>query len=41
MDKDNFQEYEDPILYDKENDDYTDEIPLLLKWATKSVGPNY
>lgn len=39
MDKDNFQEYEDPIIYDKENDDYTDEIPLLLKWASKSVGP--
>ncbi|MEK5391598.1 class I SAM-dependent methyltransferase [Margalitia sp. FSL K6-0131] len=39
MDKDNFQEYEDPIIYDKENDHYTDEIPLLLKWASKSVGP--
>ena len=39
MEKDNFQEYEDPILYDTENDSFTDDIRLLLKWASKSSGP--
>ncbi|MGV3466061.1 MAG: class I SAM-dependent methyltransferase [Heyndrickxia sp.] len=39
MEKDNFQEYEDPILYDKENDPFTDDIPLLIKWASRSAGP--
>jgi len=32
---DNFEEYDDPILYDKENESYIPELPLLLKWATK------
>ena len=35
----NFEEYEDPILYDKENDAYMPEIPFLLKWAAKKQGP--
>lgn len=35
---DNFEEYDDPILYDKENDPYTEEIPFLLKWASKMGG---
>ena len=32
---DNFEEYDDPILYDKENESYIPELPLLLKWAMK------
>lgn len=35
---DNFEEYEDPILYDKENEHYIPEISLLSKWATKKQG---
>ncbi|MBS4172841.1 class I SAM-dependent methyltransferase [Bacillus sp. FJAT-49736] len=35
---DNFEEYDDPILYDKENDVYIEDIPFLLKWASKSCG---
>ncbi|MEK4425352.1 class I SAM-dependent DNA methyltransferase [Solibacillus sp. FSL K6-1523] len=35
----NFEEYDDPILYDKENDAYLLEIPLLLKWAAEKQGP--
>ncbi|MBL5768460.1 class I SAM-dependent methyltransferase [Heyndrickxia sporothermodurans] len=34
----NFEEYDDPILYDKENDPYTADIPFLLKWAAKTEG---
>ncbi|MED3572662.1 class I SAM-dependent methyltransferase [Cytobacillus praedii] len=29
----NFDEYDDPVLYDKENEQYIPELPLLLKWA--------
>lgn len=36
---DNSEEYNDPILYDKENDHYRSEVPLLLKWAPKKKGP--
>jgi SAM-dependent methyltransferase len=35
----NLEEYEDPIAYDEENDPYTDDIPFILKWATKADGP--
>jgi ubiquinone/menaquinone biosynthesis C-methylase UbiE len=35
----NLEEYEDPIAYDEENDPYTDDIPFILKWATKAEGP--
>ncbi|MGE8207283.1 class I SAM-dependent methyltransferase [Heyndrickxia sp. NPDC080065] len=35
----NSQEYDDPILYDKENELFMPEIPFLLKWATKKQGP--
>lgn len=34
----NFEEYDDPILYDKENESYTADIPFLLKWAAKTEG---
>ncbi|PYZ93353.1 SAM-dependent methyltransferase [Salipaludibacillus keqinensis] len=35
---DNFEEYEDPILYDKENEFYRDDVIFLEKWAKKSKG---
>lgn len=35
---DNFEEYDDPILYDKENELYIPELPFLLKWASKKRG---
>lgn len=35
----NTEEYDDPILYDKENESYLPEFPFLLKWASKSTGP--
>jgi hypothetical protein len=35
---DNFEEYDDPILYDNENEPYTEDIPFLLKWASKMEG---
>lgn len=35
----NGQEYDDPILYDKENESYVQELPYLLKWAEKTNGP--
>lgn len=38
MNFNNFEEYEDPNLYDKENDGYLPEIPLLEKWAQKVKG---
>ncbi|WP_026674817.1 class I SAM-dependent DNA methyltransferase [Alkalihalobacterium bogoriense] len=38
MSQDNFEEYDDPILYDKENESYTPEIPFLTKWAAKQQG---
>ncbi|MFT4416411.1 class I SAM-dependent methyltransferase [Fredinandcohnia humi] len=36
---DNFEEYEDPILYDKENDSFVDDVKFLEKWAEKVEGP--
>ena len=35
----NSEEYNDPILYDKENEQYIPELPFLLKWASKTKGP--
>ncbi|MEI2465203.1 class I SAM-dependent methyltransferase [Niallia taxi] len=35
----NSQEYDDPTLYDKENESFIHEIPFILKWATKKQGP--
>ena len=35
---DNFEEYADPILYDKENESFISEMPFLLKWASKKQG---
>lgn len=35
---DNFEEYDDPILYDKENAQYTEDLPFLMKWASKTEG---
>ncbi|MBU9711904.1 class I SAM-dependent methyltransferase [Evansella tamaricis] len=35
---DNFEEYDDPVLYDKENEFYIPELPFLLKWASKKKG---
>jgi ubiquinone/menaquinone biosynthesis C-methylase UbiE len=34
----NSEEYDDPILYDQENNAYTDEVPFLSKWASKMGG---
>ncbi|MEH7236717.1 class I SAM-dependent DNA methyltransferase [Bacillus sp. JJ1562] len=36
---DNFEEYEDPVLYDHENDPYQDDVKFLQKWAAKVNGP--
>lgn len=35
---DNFEEYDDPNLYDKENDTYKEDITFLEKWASKTEG---
>jgi len=35
----NSEEYDDPILYDKENDDFKEDISFLSKWASKKQGP--
>jgi ubiquinone/menaquinone biosynthesis C-methylase UbiE len=35
----NLEEYENPVLYDKENNGYTEDIPFLQKWAAISSGP--
>jgi hypothetical protein len=34
----NTEEYDDPILYDKENASFIDDLPFLLKWASKTDG---
>ncbi|MGN7115737.1 methyltransferase domain-containing protein [Lysinibacillus odysseyi] len=34
----NAEEYEQPLLYDKENEEYQPEMALLLKWAAKNPG---
>ena len=35
---DNFEEYDDPILYDKENNTYIEDIHFIEKWASKQEG---
>ena len=35
----NSEEYDDAILYDKENESYRQDLPYLLKWASKTQGP--
>lgn len=37
--KDNLEEYNDPNLYDKENNPYIDDIKFLMKWAEKKGSP--
>ncbi|MFC0300632.1 class I SAM-dependent methyltransferase [Virgibacillus soli] len=39
MESTNFEEYDDPNLYDRENEKYKMDIPFLLKWAKKTTGP--
>lgn len=39
MKLENVEEYDDPILYDLENDPYTADVPFLLKWAATVKGP--
>ncbi|WP_090991004.1 class I SAM-dependent methyltransferase [Bacillus sp. OV322] len=36
--KTNSEEYDDPILYDRENDKYVEDLSFLIKWASKSEG---
>ncbi|WP_449537653.1 class I SAM-dependent methyltransferase [Ferdinandcohnia sp. Marseille-Q9671] len=36
---DNLEEYNDPELYDKENDSYQEDVVFLEKWASKVTGP--
>ncbi|WP_433747584.1 class I SAM-dependent methyltransferase [Falsibacillus pallidus] len=35
----NSEEYDNPVLYDKENESYRQDIPFLMKWASKIDGP--
>jgi len=35
---DNFEEYDNPILYDKENDSYKEDVKFIDKWASKTKG---
>lgn len=35
----NAEEYNNPILYDEENESFQEDIPFLLKWANKTKGP--
>jgi len=35
----NAEEYNNPILYDQENESFQEDIPFLLKWANKTDGP--
>ncbi|MFD1778553.1 class I SAM-dependent methyltransferase [Fredinandcohnia salidurans] len=36
---DNFEEYKDPVLYDRENDPFQDDVEFIKKWAKKVNGP--
>lgn len=36
---DNFEEYENPVLYDQENAPFQDDVKFLVKWAAKVEGP--
>lgn len=35
----NFEEYDQPNLYDTENENYKEDLPFLLKWAERCKGP--
>jgi SAM-dependent methyltransferase len=35
---DNFEEYDNPILYDRENDTYIEDVSFIDKWASKTEG---
>lgn len=35
----NAEEYNDPLLYDQENEGFQDDIPFLLRYANKVEGP--
>jgi SAM-dependent methyltransferase len=35
----NAEEFNNPILYDQENESFQDDIPFLLKWANETEGP--
>lgn len=35
----NFDEYDNPTLYDKEHSNYQRDLPLLMKWAKRQGGP--
>ncbi|MFS0864056.1 class I SAM-dependent methyltransferase [Fredinandcohnia sp. 179-A 10B2 NHS] len=37
--KKNLEEYDNPELYDKENNPYIDDVKFLMKWAQKKGGP--
>ncbi|MBE4907500.1 class I SAM-dependent methyltransferase [Bacillus luteolus] len=37
--KNNLEEYNDPTLYDLENESYKEDIPFLLKFASRIDGP--
>lgn len=36
---DNLEEYDNPVVYDIENNAYVGELPLLVEWASKKDGP--
>ncbi len=36
---DNFEEYKDPVLYDRENDPFQDDVEFIKKWAEKVNSP--
>ncbi|WP_106767046.1 class I SAM-dependent DNA methyltransferase [Paenibacillus faecalis] len=35
----NFEEYEDPVMYDLENAPFLDDVEFLMKWADQVQGP--
>ncbi|MGE7879722.1 class I SAM-dependent methyltransferase [Peribacillus muralis] len=39
MENKNAEEYDDPVLYDKENDTYMEDLSYLFKWASNTNGP--
>jgi ubiquinone/menaquinone biosynthesis C-methylase UbiE len=39
MGLDNFEEYADPVLYDKENENYQDDVDFLRRWVDGISGP--
>jgi ubiquinone/menaquinone biosynthesis C-methylase UbiE len=39
MNLNNSEEYDNPVLYDKENEAFSPELPFLIEWAAKQEGP--